>query len=218
MVANKTFENLTDKRKLEIIEKCLIEFSLKDYKQASLTNVIKELELAKGSFYRYFDTKSHLYMYLIEYCTKMRFEFDQMAMNEMAIDMHAALISNFKHKIAFDKQFPLHNAFLYKVSTDNTNHDVSEDLRKVEEKMLKLSKSFLSTYKGELKTNISEDVLAYHLLKTQQTITEYILFKHKVKWRSNIEQKKSFLSGVSERNMLEAANLFFMSLLSGIQK
>ena len=53
--------NLTEERKKEIIDTCLREFALHDYNEVSLSKIIAELGLAKGSFYRYFETKRDLY-------------------------------------------------------------------------------------------------------------------------------------------------------------
>lgn len=48
----KTFENLPPERKKEIINAGLEEFSLHDFRSASLSKIIEKLGIAKGSFYR----------------------------------------------------------------------------------------------------------------------------------------------------------------------
>ncbi len=39
---------------------------------ASLSRIVKNLSVAKGSFYRYFENKLDLYKYLIDYATKVK--------------------------------------------------------------------------------------------------------------------------------------------------
>jgi len=68
---NKTFNNLTEKRKKEIINASFEEFALYDYESASLSRIISNLGLAKGSFYRYFENKLDLYIYLCQYARKL---------------------------------------------------------------------------------------------------------------------------------------------------
>ncbi|WP_242873100.1 TetR/AcrR family transcriptional regulator [Clostridium magnum] len=64
---NKTFLNLSKERQEEIIEICVEEFSTHDYDSASLNRIIEKLGIAKGSFYRYFDNKTDLYEFLVDY-------------------------------------------------------------------------------------------------------------------------------------------------------
>jgi TetR/AcrR family transcriptional regulator len=77
MVALKTFNNLTLKRREEIITACLEEFPLHEYETASLSNIVNMLGLAKGSFYRYFENKQSLYFFLLDDCTAARLRHDQ---------------------------------------------------------------------------------------------------------------------------------------------
>ena len=70
MVALRTFINLSPERQKEIIENSLKEFALNEYQTASISNIVTDLGIAKGSFYRYFESKKDLYFYLIDYCIK----------------------------------------------------------------------------------------------------------------------------------------------------
>jgi AcrR family transcriptional regulator len=64
---NKTFFNLPIKRQKEIIEISLKEFANHDFDSSSLNSIISNLKIAKGSFYRYFNNKTDLYVFLINY-------------------------------------------------------------------------------------------------------------------------------------------------------
>ena len=64
MVALKTFKNLPPERQEEIILVSLEEFALHEYETASLSAIISKLDLAKGSFYRYFENKHRLLIYI----------------------------------------------------------------------------------------------------------------------------------------------------------
>ena len=72
---NKTFNNLAKEKQEAIIEIALKEFIAHDYDSASLNQIINEIGIAKGSFYRYFDSKRDLYLYLIDYCLDKKFEY-----------------------------------------------------------------------------------------------------------------------------------------------
>ncbi len=61
-----TFFNLKQE-KIEKIEKALIkEFSINSFEQASISNIIKEAEIPRGSFYQYFEDKEDAIKYVIK--------------------------------------------------------------------------------------------------------------------------------------------------------
>jgi AcrR family transcriptional regulator len=67
-----TFINLEPSRQKEILDVAFEEFALYPYETASLSRIVKNLSVAKGSFYRYFENKLDLYKYLVELATKMK--------------------------------------------------------------------------------------------------------------------------------------------------
>lgn len=63
---SKTFFNLKEEKK-ERIEKALIhEFGKGSFEQASITNIVKDANIPRGSFYQYFEDKKDAVSYLIE--------------------------------------------------------------------------------------------------------------------------------------------------------
>ena len=63
---NQTFFNLPPKKRQLITELSIAEFANSDYESASISNVVKRANIAKGSFYQYFEDKKDLYLYLID--------------------------------------------------------------------------------------------------------------------------------------------------------
>ena len=63
---NNTFFNLTADKRSRIIENAIREFADNPYNVASISNIVREADIAKGSFYQYFEDKQDLYRYLIE--------------------------------------------------------------------------------------------------------------------------------------------------------
>ena len=61
-----TFYNLNEEKK-EKIEKAIInEFSRNSFEKASISNIIEEAKIPRGSFYQYFDGKEDAVKYIIE--------------------------------------------------------------------------------------------------------------------------------------------------------
>ena len=72
---NQTFFNLPPKKRQLITELSIVEFANSDYENASISNVVKQAKIAKGSFYQYFEDKKDLYLYLIDLAAQQKIAF-----------------------------------------------------------------------------------------------------------------------------------------------
>lgn len=76
---NQTFFNLPDKKRQTIADLAIAEFANNDYQNASITKIVKQAKIAKGSFYQYFEDKKELYLYLVDLASKKKLAFLQQA-------------------------------------------------------------------------------------------------------------------------------------------
>lgn len=65
-----TFENLPAEKRARIIEIALAEFAEHPYELASISRIVEQAGIAKGSLYQYFAHKQDLYLYLVEYAAR----------------------------------------------------------------------------------------------------------------------------------------------------
>ncbi len=61
-----TFYNLSDEKRQRLIEAAIDEFTARSFREASITNIIKQAEIPRGSFYQYFEDLDDLFFYLIK--------------------------------------------------------------------------------------------------------------------------------------------------------
>lgn len=61
-----TFFNLPEEKRRAIIDAAIDEFAENDYEQASISRIVAQVGIAKGSIYQYFDDKKDLYLYLVD--------------------------------------------------------------------------------------------------------------------------------------------------------
>ena len=61
-----TFLNLPDDKRERFITAAIDEFADNDYANASISRLCKQVGIAKGSFYQYFEDKKELFLYLID--------------------------------------------------------------------------------------------------------------------------------------------------------
>ena len=62
-----TFQNLKEDKKNRIIDAALVEFSTRPFNEASITNIVKNADISRGSFYQYFGNKENIYKYLVNF-------------------------------------------------------------------------------------------------------------------------------------------------------
>ena len=70
-----TFLNLRPEKRTAFTEAALYEFAMNSFQNASITNMVKVLGIAKGSVYQYFEHKKDLYEYLIELATAEKLQY-----------------------------------------------------------------------------------------------------------------------------------------------
>ena len=61
-----TFLNLPEKKKKKILEAAKNEFSRVSVTEASINNIVTEANIARGSFYQYFESKEDLLIFMID--------------------------------------------------------------------------------------------------------------------------------------------------------
>lgn len=64
-VPKQTFFNLSEEKRNTLIQAARKEFSRASLSEASISNIIKEANIPRGSFYQYFIDKEDLYLYLL---------------------------------------------------------------------------------------------------------------------------------------------------------
>lgn len=67
IMCSETFLNLNNEKKERIIHAALTEFSKRPFSEASITNIVKNAKISRGSFYQYFGNKEKVYEFLVSY-------------------------------------------------------------------------------------------------------------------------------------------------------
>lgn len=61
-----TFYNLSTEKQKKIIKSARKEFSRVPLAEASIQNIVQDADIARGSFYQYFEDKEDLFEYIVE--------------------------------------------------------------------------------------------------------------------------------------------------------
>jgi AcrR family transcriptional regulator len=121
-----TFTRLPPEKQERILQAFLIEFLHNDFENASLSKVVEQLNIAKGSVYQYFGSKLELYQSLQKLCQaeKMHYVMGIDRASQASFwDWYRAL---FEAGIRFDLERPQHSQFLYRSGQDRSNPQLSQ--------------------------------------------------------------------------------------------
>jgi len=65
-IPKQTFFNLDEEKRSRIVECAIDEFAANDYINSKLSNIIKNAQIPRGSFYQYFEDKTDLYLHIMD--------------------------------------------------------------------------------------------------------------------------------------------------------
>jgi AcrR family transcriptional regulator len=217
MEAKSTFLNLDEERQKQILDAALLEFTLNDYQNASLSKIISKLGLAKGSFYRYFDSKQDLYVYLLKYTTDFRFDDINELTSHKSLSLYEVILENFRMKIRFDKQYPLYSGFAYRVMSEPCK-DVAYIKVELWQSVLGIIKSILNRFADEDQLNrVDIDIAAYSILQIQLGIFDFLEIHYQIDFLDNIKKGKPVFS-LDDDKLMQVVEGFASVLSNGLVK
>lgn len=215
-MALKTFQNLKPERREEILMSCYREFALKGYQSASLSEIIKQLALAKGSFYRYFTNKKELYAYLIQHASERRLSKLDQLIAQPDIDFFEVIRQNFFDKLKFDMENPVIAGFLYQVLHERENHEVADVINQLYQSVIGITRSIIEMEKfsQQLKTSDAE-LVAFQIFHMQLWLYDYVAYKYHIDFQENIKNGKPVLN-LSEADLHRIIDVSVAMLKHGI--
>ena len=78
-----TFFNLPFAKRRSIEEEAIREFAENTFERASLTKIVENCGIAKGSMYQYFEDKLDLYLYIVELVYEEKKKYVQRALRHL---------------------------------------------------------------------------------------------------------------------------------------
>ena len=160
-----TFQNLKEDKKDRIIDAALAEFAARPFNEASITNIVKNADISRGSFYQYFGNKENIYKYLVSYLyTKHREDLVHILIENNG-ELYPSLLGFYDKYI--DDLFNSEYFAFYKNTFRYVNHYLigDEGVLSVQNQSTNREeqrKQFMTIVKmDDLKANSSQEVLEY---------------------------------------------------------
>lgn len=209
----KTFFNLPKERQKEIINICFKEFAQNDYESASLSRVISNLGLAKGSFYRYFENKRELYFYLVDYAGKLIYSSFAKHLNGAEKGFFDSWAAYFLSLSEIEKDYPMIMRFRLKTASEKSNEVIQDDRSELRINKIDYIRKVLLAYqeKGELRDDIDIDFTSLLMLYFNFIMCDFITLKYGI-------NKNYPIFSVSEENLISDTESFIKIIKEGLQR
>jgi AcrR family transcriptional regulator len=195
-----TFLNLEEVKKRQIIDAFLREFALKAFDEASLTEVVKHLGIAKGSIYQYFADKMDLFKFLVQECTKVKMNYAGTIERQNYPDFWSWFRDIFDSGFQFDNENPLQSHFLHNL-IQNLNSPSVKNLYK--ELINRTVSAFEEMVRHEIELNLFRDdipveTMGFLLYKVGAGIREQLEFSGGINPKESIQNNKPVYQGKKE--------------------
>ena len=119
---SQTFFNLSKEKQQAIVKVALDEFSALDYSSASISRIVRNTGIAKGSFYQYFQDKKDLYLYLLSLVSEAKKTFvSQTVPPNAEMDFYEYLSWLFDASTEFDRTHPILSRLAYRAFYGNSS-------------------------------------------------------------------------------------------------
>lgn len=116
-----TFLNLSEQKRTRIINNCYEEFTKYNYHDASISRIVKDIGIAKGSIYKYFKNKKELYFYLIEQASNRKLSYLNHHFQPKSDDFFDVIWELMKNGAQFDLTHAMYSNFIARVSMPNND-------------------------------------------------------------------------------------------------
>jgi len=172
-----TFLNLPEEKRLNIINISLKEFANNSYDKASLSQIVHNAGIAKGSMYQYFADKQELYTYLVHFTSERKLSYVSAALPSGQDDFFQLYKDIIFTAARFDLEYPLYSSFLYSVGKDTHNRALSKEIM---QSSVTFMKSLLSDAraKGQIREGVNLDLASFLISYLSVDVGEYISEKY----------------------------------------
>lgn len=171
-----TFFNLPEEKRRLIIDLAINEFADHSYTEASISRIVKNAGIAKGSFYQYFDDKKDLYLFLIHLSMAQKTAFFKKFTPPQNMGAFDYLRWVFKRRVQFEVTNPKLNRIAYKAVYGDAPM-LTEVLIEGETQANAFSQALLARgqAEGDLDPNLDTELAAFILNSVFMHLGDYLL-------------------------------------------
>lgn len=192
-----TFEKLSQEKQQAFLEAFMQEFATKSYEQASLSIVVRELGIAKGSVYQYFEGKLDLYLYLKQLAENKKISYVLGLRRQDYPDFWAYYRAQYEQGILFDLECPLESRLLYQISQMDQSSSLAYLLEDWKKRGLLLSEAAVQQEvdQGHFRQDVPARTMAQFIISVSDGILDLLQNSYSIDLKQNIASGKPVFAG-----------------------
>lgn len=203
-----TFLNLSAEKQEQFIKTALQEFAYKDFQNASITQIVKNMGIAKGSVYQYFEDKLALFLYLKQYAEAKKMQYIITVNRANYEDFWEYFKALFINGLTFDLEEPLCSLFLFRIGYKDTSPQVQEFVAGWKEQARIFMTILVAQEQknGTIRTDLAINVIVHFLITMSMSVAELLQNPpYSVHFEENIEKGKP-LFGANKTELVAAVD------------
>ncbi|MDQ0230190.1 TetR/AcrR family transcriptional regulator [Metabacillus malikii] len=161
-----TFFKLTEEKQKKLIDAAIKEFSNASFDEVKISNIIKQANIPRSSFYDYFDDKEDLFLHLLEIVKETKQTYMSFYVEKQSSSFFDKIRTLLIAGASFAAEHPEYEKFANKLYENKKL--MKELLGETKQDILAIYKELIKTgiESGELKQNLDPSLIAqciYHL-------------------------------------------------------
>ncbi len=184
---SQTFFNLKHEKRNRFIEVSLHEFCTNSFREASVSHIVDELGIAKGSVYQYFKNKKDLYLYLVDRAVKSKFNHIEKSLEESLGEGAAAsadFYTLYSEIILAGADFDFGNPSYSLLITNAMQEHDTRELESLPDDLVRRSSEFLNAFvrrgitRGEIRRDVDPALIVHLVNSITLSLTGYLEEKY----------------------------------------
>jgi AcrR family transcriptional regulator len=177
-----TFLSLPKEKKVLITEIAIEEFYEKGYEKASISHIVEQANIAKGSFYQYFEHLEDLYQYILIYASQIKADYlKELLIETENLNFYDSLNKVLWSSVRFFKGYPK----LARIIEDYLKSNNEKMLKEIPRSSVQISYPMVKKLllraqeKNEIRTDMDVDFIYGYLSYIMLFLTDYLLKENK---------------------------------------
>lgn len=187
-----TFEKIPNDKREAFIKGFLEEFASNNYDKASVSVVVKKLNIAKGSVYQYFENKLDLYLYLKTLCETIKMQYVLGIQRPDYASFWAYYRAQYEAGILFDLEHPLESQFLYRIGEKESSDVLKGFMKEWKQQAIQAYVGVIQAEmdQGYFRNDVSAEAMTYFLISVSMGIGDVLRDRYHIDFDKNIKEGK----------------------------
>jgi AcrR family transcriptional regulator len=176
-MANRTFHNLPEEKRRRFVGAAMREFARNDFESASISRIVRELGIAKGSVYQYFADKRALWMFLKQHAEEVRLTYTKTIFRKDFPDFYQWFRAVKEKQIVFHRECPDEAMLLHRILAFESGRDVLDIVTVWREHQLSIYEKLVEAEKlmGTMDEQLNTAAVARFLHAINHTLRDVLV-------------------------------------------